>query len=129
MSSFATDEHGRPVFAHDALSVVRERAIALANGREEPYAAGREIWGAAFDGTFCKAVAPDPEHCKALWLLWGALTDWIALKPDESAEAERTMRRAATEWLEVADDESKWRAYFEHWLYAEMEYDRPAMGA
>ncbi len=108
--------------------IVREHAVAIAEEKEKPHAAGRAIWSTAFDGSFCESVAPDPEHCKALWLLWGALTDWLELKPEESAEAEQAMRRAAREWLQAADDESKWRAYFEHWLYAEMEYSRPAEG-
>jgi hypothetical protein len=83
------------------------------------------MWEAAFDGSFCESVAPDPEHCKALWLLWGALTDWVEMKPEEIVEAEQTMRRAASEWLEVADEEPRWRDYFEHWLYTEMGYSRP----
>jgi hypothetical protein len=40
---------------------------------------------------------PDPEHCKALWLLWGALTAWVEMKPEESAEAEQSMRIAAAD--------------------------------
>jgi hypothetical protein len=36
------------------------------------------------------------------------------------------MRRAACEWLMVADDEARWRAYFDRWLYDEMGYARPA---
>jgi hypothetical protein len=35
------------------------------------------------------------------------------------------MRRAATEWLAVADDEARWRSFFDHWLYAEIGYELP----
>ena len=105
--------------------MIREHAVALEEGREEPYAAAKAMWSAGFDGSFCDEKAPDPEHCKALWLLWGALTDWVELEPAQSAEAEESMRRAAAEWLEVADEEPRWRAYFQHWLYAEMRLTRP----
>jgi len=105
--------------------MVRKHAVALVEGREGPYAAAKEMGSAGFDGSFCEEKAPDPEHCKALWLLWGALTDWIELKPEQSVEAEDSMRRAAAEWLEVADEEPRWRDYFQHWLYAEMGYTPP----
>jgi hypothetical protein len=126
MSGRPVDEHGRPVFAGDALNAARKHAVALIEGREEPYAAAKAIWEAGFDGSFCEVEAPDPEHCKALWLLWGSLSDWVEMKPDESPKAEEKMRRAAAEWLEVADDEPKWRPYFDRWLYTELGYERPA---
>ena len=63
-------------------------------------------------------------HCYALWLLWGSLTDWVENKPDETALAEAKMRRAAAEWLEVADDGLRWRRFFDRWLYDEMGYER-----
>lgn len=125
MADYPVDKHGRAVFAHDALALVRKHAVSLMEGREEPYVAARAMSGAGFDGSFCEEKAPDPEHCKALWLLWGTLTDWIELKPEQSTEAEDSMRRAAAEWLEVMDEEPKWRDYFQHWLYSEMGIVRP----
>lgn len=35
------------------------------------------------------------------------------------------MRRAASEWLAVANDEPRCRAFFEHWLYDELGDERP----
>jgi hypothetical protein len=125
VSDHPVDEHGRPLFARDALDVARKHAVALAEGREEPDVAAKAMWEAGFDGSFCEREPPDPEHCKALWLLWGALTDWIELKPEQREEAEASIRRAAAEWLQAADDEQSWRDYFDRWLYAEMGYSRP----
>jgi len=94
----------------DPMTVVRGYAEELATGRGEPYAIGRKIWSTAMGGV--SPIGIEGEQCHALWLLWGALTDWIENKPDEKRAAEEAMRRAATEWLTVADSEPTWRAYF-----------------
>ena len=60
-----------------------------------------------------------------MWLLWGALTDWIEVKPEETPQAEAAMRRAAQEWLATRDEVEAQRAYFERWLYEEMGIERP----
>lgn len=104
-----------------ALGEARQHASALVDGLVQPYEAGRAIWAAGLGGT---GSCRDGSHCSALWLLWGSLTDWVENKPAEAAEAEVTMRRAAAEWLEVADNEIRWRQYFERWLYDEMGYER-----
>ena len=59
------------------------------------------------------------------WLLWGALTDWIEVRPAETDRAELAMRRAAREWLSLLDDGEARREYFDRWLYDEMGYERP----
>lgn len=61
-----------------------------------------------------------------LWLLWGGLTDWPEIRPDEASEAAAAMRRAASEFfaLDVGDDPAV-RAYFDRWLYEELHYGRP----
>ena len=59
-----------------------------------------------------------------LWLMWGALTDWLENRPHEANEAEAAMRRAAREWLSLANDQSARDAYFERWLYDELGYER-----
>ena len=104
--------------SRDALAALRQRARDIVAGRAKPYTAGRAMRS--------EALAADDEtgQCHALWLLWGALTDWVENKPAEIDEAEAAMRRAATEWLEVADDELRWRPYFDRWLYDECGYTR-----
>jgi hypothetical protein len=67
----------------------------------------------------------DRDQCQALWLLWFGLTDWIEVRPEETDEAEAAIRRAASEWLQVADDEPARAAFFERWLYGELGYERP----
>jgi hypothetical protein len=57
-----------------------------------------------------KAVTPGigTAKCHGLWLMWGSLTDWVENRPSETPEAEEAMRRAASEWLTLADDQSAW---------------------
>ena len=63
-----------------------------------------------------------------LWLLWGVLTDWVEVKPEETDEAEATMREAAQAFLPIAEDDDALRLYFDQWLYEERGgfYVRPA---
>ena len=63
-----------------------------------------------------------------LWLLWGALTDWVEVKPEETEQAEVVMREAARQFLPIADDDDALRLYFDRWLYEEHGglYARPA---
>ncbi|MEU1687209.1 hypothetical protein [Micromonospora sp. NPDC005707] len=84
------------------------------------YAAGLRLWevsGRAVDagelaGNFCA--------------LWGALTDWIELKPDEADQAEAAMRRAAREWLGLDQtDSGAIQRYLDHWLHDICGYERP----
>lgn len=51
-----------------------------------------------------------------MWLLWGALTDWVEVKPDEESGANGAMRRAAREWLELPRDSGSTREFFDRWL-------------
>lgn len=62
-----------------------------------------------------------------LWLLWGVLTDWAEAKPEETEEAEATIRQAAQAFLPIADDDDALRLYFDRWLYVERGgfYARP----
>ena len=86
-----------------------------------PYRAGRRIWGTAL----AHASASD-EVMWPTWLLWGALTDWVEVKPAETEQAESAMRRAAREWLSLPDTAEAQRAYFDRWLFEEVGYERPA---
>lgn len=111
----------RATTARDALATIRAHAEDLMAARTQPYDAGWAMWSAALCGV---ERSTDGEHCHALWLLWGGLTDWVEIKPEDIGAAERAMRRAAHDWLTVADDESRWRSFFEHWLYDELGYAR-----
>ena len=110
--------------SRDALPVLRHLAGDIVEERGTPYETGRVIWSTAMSAV--TASEPEGSQCHALWLLWGALTDWVERKPAERAVAEEAMRRAAREWLDVVDDPPAWRAYFDHWLYDEMRYVRPS---
>jgi hypothetical protein len=117
--------------AEGRLARLRELAGALIDA-DSPYDIAREIhfgamggipgeWG-LLDGR--QKLLNDSLH--ALSLVWGSLTDWIENKPQETAQAEAEMRRAAREWLAVPDDEAALRAYFDRWVYDEMGYAKPA---
>ncbi len=106
----------------EALATVRLDAELVA-GSADPYEIGRHIHSAAMSAA--SGDNADAEHCWGLWLLWGALTDWVEQKPDERPKAVESMRRAAKEWLDLPDEESAWRRYFDRWLYSEMGMERP----
>lgn len=92
----------------------------ILSGEKPPYRAGRRIWATAM-----QHASSSDEIMWPLWLLWGALTDWVEVKPDETEQAESAMRRAAQEWLSLPDNVEAQRTYFDRWLYEEMGYDRP----
>jgi hypothetical protein len=88
--------------------------------RGSAYRAGRRIWGISM------GHAPEcTELMWPMWLLWGALTDWVEKKPEETAEAEAAMRRVSAEWLSLPNSSEARHAYFDRWLYQEMGYERP----
>lgn len=107
----------------DSLVALRELARSLVDDTMPTFEAAEAMWSTAFTGG---RGGRDGDHCHALWLLWGALTDWIDYRPEAGPEIEAAMRRAASQWLEVADDELRWRPYFDHWLYKEFGYERPS---
>lgn len=91
--------------------------IVAADG--DPYDAARRIWGEAM------GAAPESRDIMwPLWLLWGALTDWVETKPDGEGAAHEAMRRAAAEWLALPEETGARMAYFERWLYDEIGYER-----
>lgn len=103
----------------EALRKIEDQMRRMIDGDAAPYDAGSIIWGTAM------SVATSPELMHPLWLIWGALTDWVELRPEESAQAEATMVRAAREWLAIPSAESHARtAYLQRWVYDEMEYQR-----
>jgi hypothetical protein len=104
----------------EALRKIEDQMRRMIDGDATPYDAGWIIWGTAM------SVVTSPELMHPLWLIWGALTDWVELRPEESAQAEATMVRAAKEWLSIPSAESHARiAYLDRWVYDEMGYERP----
>jgi hypothetical protein len=109
-----------------ALRIIRRHSEDIASGAADPYPIGTEIWATAMGAAGTDGTQAEIDCCKALWLIWGALTDWVETRPDEKLAAEAAMRRAATEWVDVADDAALWRAYLDRWVYDEMGYSRDA---
>lgn len=98
-----------------------ETLMRLIVARRGPaYRAGWRIWGTAM-----KHAPQSTELMWPMWLLWGALTDWVEVKPGETEQAESAMRRAAGEWLTLPDNVEAQRTYFHRWLYDEIGYERP----
>ena len=93
--------------------------IVAADG--DPYEAAWRIWGEAMS-----AASESHDIMWPLWLLWGALTDWVEVKPDDALVARETMRRAAAEWLALPHEAGPRAAYFDRWLYHEMGYEHPS---
>lgn len=112
-----------PHGARHALDQIGVHAQTIVDGRVEPYTAGWEIWGLAMAGIDGSTV--DIDHCHGLWLIWGALTDWVELRPADESAAEAAMLRVATDWLAARYDERQWRALLDHWIYDELGYRRP----
>lgn len=99
----------------EALGLLRR----LAAGDDQPYNLGLDIWqlslGHAEDWIFWP-----------LWLLWGALTDWVENKPTEATQAEEAMVEAAKAFLQIVGNEEREQAYFDYWLYERIGYERLA---
>lgn len=92
----------------------------IVSGDADPYDAGTRIWAEAL------GRVPDcPGLMYPTWLIWGALTDWVEVKPEETDLASQTIRRAAQEWLLLPDIPGIREAYFERWMYEELGYERP----
>jgi hypothetical protein len=102
-----------------ALHRIETDMRAIVAGDGDPYEAGWRIWGEAF------SLAPQSNDLMwPLWLLWGALTDWVEVNPEETDKAHAAMRRAAREWLSLNDDESSRQKYFHRWLFDELGYEK-----
>ena len=92
----------------------------IVSRRGSAYRAAWRVWGTAM------RHATDSETIMwPLWLIWGALTDWVEQKPAEAEQAESAMIRAAQEWLSLPENAEAQRAYFDRWLYDELGYERP----
>jgi len=107
-----------------AIAVAKRRIEAcmrlMVFRRGSAYRAAWRVWGTAM------RHATDSEPIMyPLWLLWGALTDWVEQRPAEAELAESAMIRATHEWLLLPENAEVRRAYFDRWLYGELGYERP----
>jgi hypothetical protein len=94
--------------------------VAQVPSAENPYEVGLAIMSAAVEPMLT------PDIASRQYVVWGGLTDWFELKPDERAEALRDMRRAATEWDAVRADPTARDRYFDRWRYDVLGLERPA---
>lgn len=92
---------------------VRSYVQSILSGSLPPYDGALQIFGSS--GREWPAVDGD-EARTPLMLIWGALTDWIELRPDETAAAESEMIAAAHEWLAAEGDTEAEASYFERWV-------------
>ena len=94
----------------------------VARSEGNTYDSAREVWSQSFG-----AAGEEDWIYHPLWLLWGVLTDWVEMKPEETEEAEAAMREAARAFLPIVDDDDALRLYFDRWLYEERGgfYARP----
>jgi hypothetical protein len=101
-----------------AMAEINSHLRSVARGGTDIYEDASAVWGVAM------SVAEQSHDAWGLWLLWGALTDWVETKPQEKGEALATMVRAAQQWLDLADSPAARETYLEHWLYDEIGYER-----
>ena len=114
------EDHDDTAMVQDSRADVLALLRRIAAGNNQPYDLGRRIWQLSM-------VKVDPAGdwvYHPLWLLWGALTDWVEVKPAETAQAEDAMVEAAKGFLRVAGQETLERAFFDHWLYERLGYER-----
>lgn len=92
----------------------------MLRGESSAYDAGWLVWQKAMA---LATVSPHVMH--PLWLIWGALTDWVENRPEEIPEAEAKMRQAGEEWLALnRADPACVKAYMDRWVYEELGYER-----
>jgi hypothetical protein len=102
-----------------ALSAIEADMHRMVAGGAVPYDCARNIWSTAM------SVTTSPEVMHPMWLIWGALTDWVENRPEEIRQAECAMLRAANEWLAIdRDDHVQRKAYLDRWVFDEMGYER-----
>lgn len=104
----------------DGIALIEAQVHSMLNDGAVPYDCAWNIYATAME---LAIESPDVMH--PLWLIWGALTDWVETQPDETDEAEREMRRAATEWFELdQSDHLQLKSYLNRWVFEEMGYKR-----
>ena len=91
----------------------------IASARE-PYWLGIEVSGCLYDAIVTSADA------SRVYQVWGELTDRYELRPEERAETDALMRRAANEWLSVESNAAARDEYLDRWQYDICGHERPA---
>jgi hypothetical protein len=113
----------------DFLTDTRTRAQHVLDAEEgEPtYRAGLNFMGLAVREMSPDLSADTNDLPMALYLIWGALTDgWDAGRTsEERTAAVGHMKRAATEWLSLANPSPDRKAFLDRWVYEECGYKRP----
>jgi hypothetical protein len=101
------------------LDLTRRRAEQLLQ-TVDPYDVALQFMGDTLD------VLTIGDFAGSMYVLWGELTDWVELKPDEQDRAEAEMVRAAREWLAPDPRDSNAVArYFDYWLHDVCGHERP----
>ncbi|MEU4092057.1 hypothetical protein [Streptomyces sp. NPDC026673] len=95
----------------DYLEHSRRLAREVIHG-DDPYATALYVMGATSEVD----VFSTYDHAGGVYVIWGALTDWVELRPHEENLAVQHMVAAAREWL-VLDhhDDAAVRRYLDHW--------------
>jgi hypothetical protein len=114
----------------DFLKATRVKAqhVLEAEAGEPTYRAGLDFMGLAMREMSPDLIADTNDVPMAIYLIWGALTDqWDApgRSSGERAAAVGDMKRAATEWLSLADSSPGRKAFLDRWVYEECGYKRP----
>lgn len=103
----------------NGLAEIEAEMRRLVAGESVPYDCATNIWSKSMS---LAGLSPDLMH--PLWLIWGALTDWVEQRPSEEEMAEAAMLRAAREWLAVdIDDDAARKAYLDRWVFEELGYE------
>ncbi|MFE0732429.1 hypothetical protein ACFW2X_30115 [Streptomyces antibioticus] len=102
-----------PMSEDEIVSVYLEHTRHLAHKvihGDDPYDTALYVMGASLD------VFTTYEHAGGVYVVWGALTDWVELKPHEEALAKKHMVAAAREWLALdPHDDDAVRRYLARW--------------
>jgi hypothetical protein len=104
-------------------SQLRTLCSGIGMGTLDPYVAAREMWALAMRN----APRPDgsaDDEAWAHWLIWGALTDRIEVRPAERTQAEVAIVAAAREWLAVEAVPEARLAFFDRMVYDVCGYQR-----
>jgi hypothetical protein len=111
----------KPIYTEpQAVAAIEAEMTRMLEGCNDPYTVGRKIWEIAF-----AHASISPEVVWPMWLIWGALTDWVELKPEKEEKAKKEMLRASVEWLAIGRDDSDLRrAYLDRWVYDELGIER-----
>jgi hypothetical protein len=111
----------------DAMSELRSLCRSAIDGDVPPYEAAHAMWalGMANVPTGDPVEGVGDEVAWAHWLIWGALTDWIELRPEETAEVDLLILEIARGWLDVEADPVARSTYLDHVVHDTLGYQRP----